>query len=107
VSVGAGRTCAVLVERFEGAGQEQHGNVLGVRIALERLADLVAALAGHHHVRQHHVGSQLASLGDRIEPVVHGGELEILGGEDHPDHLADGDRVIGDEHTFGHRSASK
>jgi hypothetical protein len=103
VIIRAGGAGPVLVEGLEGSGQQHHGDVLGVRIALEGLADLVPALAGHHHIREHHVRAQLAAAGDRIQPVVHRSHLEVLGREDHPNDLADGERVVGDQQILRHR----
>jgi hypothetical protein len=103
VVIRPGGAGAVLVEGLEGAGQQQHGDVLGGRITLDRLAHLVPALAGHHHVGEHHIRAQLADTGDRIQPVVHRGHLEVLGREDHPDDLADGERVVGDQQILRHR----
>ncbi len=103
VVVGPGGAGAGLVEGLEGAGQQQHGDALRGGIALERLADLVAVLARHHHVREHHIRTQLARPGDGVQPVVDRGDLEVLGREDHPDHLADGERVVGDQQILGHR----
>jgi hypothetical protein len=98
-----GGTRAVLVEGLERASQQHHGDVLGVRIALDRLAHLVPALSGHHHIREHHVRALLAATGDRVQPVVHRGHLEVLGREDHPNDLADGERVVGDQQILRHR----
>jgi hypothetical protein len=103
VVIRSGGAGAVLVEGLEGAGQQHHGDVLRVRIALQRLADLVPALARHHHIGEHHIRAQLAAAGDRIQPVVHRSHLEVLGREDHPDDLADGERVIGDQQVLRHR----
>jgi hypothetical protein len=103
VIIRAGGASAVLVEGLEGACQQHHGDVLGVRIALERLAHLVATLPGHHHIREHHVRAQLAATGNRVQPVVHRGHLKVLGREDHPNDLADGERVVGDQQILRHR----
>jgi hypothetical protein len=103
VIIGTGGTGAVLVEGLEGARKQQHGDVLRGRIALDGLAHLVAALARHHHIGKHHIWAQLAGARDGVQPVVHRGHLEVLGREDHPNDLADGERVVGDQQILGHR----
>ena len=102
VGIRAGGAGPGLIERLEVAGQEQHRSSGGARIGLERLADLVAAPARHQHVGDDEVGPHLAGAGNGIDAVVHGGDLEIFEREHHPDDLADGERVIGDEQGLRH-----
>ncbi len=102
VGIGAGGAGPGLVEGLEVAGQQQHRGARGARIGLERLADLVAAPAGHQHVGDDEVGPHLAGAGNGIDAVVHRGDLEIFEREHHPDDLADGERVIGDEQGLRH-----
>jgi hypothetical protein len=107
VSIGFGVSSASLVERLVRAGEQEHRDPRGRRIGLDRLAHLVPALSGHGHVREDEIRFQLARLGDCIDAVVHRRELKILGGEDHPDHLAHGDGVVGDQHVLRHDRASE
>ena len=102
VAVGAGRAGARLVERLEGAGEEQHGDVAQGRIGLHRLAHLVAVLPGHHDVGQDHVRLELAGPRDRVLPVVDRGDLDVLVRERDPDDLLDRDRVVREKKVLGH-----
>ena len=104
VAVGAGARGALLVERLEGAGQEQHRNVSRGRVGLDRLADLVAVLARHHDVGEDHVRPRLARARDRVVAVVHGEEHDVLVREADADDLLDRHAVVGKEQGLGHGS---
>jgi hypothetical protein len=106
VAVGLRGARPPLVEHLGVAGEQQHRDPRRRRIRLDLLADLVPALAGHGHVRHDQIRFELARLGDGLIAVVHRGEVEVLGGEGHPDHLAHGDGVVGDQHILRHVRAS-
>ena len=102
VTGGAGAGGARLVEGFEGARQEQHGDMLEARVGLDRLADLVAALARHHDVRQDQVRTLLARARDRGIAVVDHHEAHVLVGEADSHDLLDRDAIVGQQQGLGH-----
>jgi hypothetical protein len=97
VAVGAGGAGAPLVERLEGPGEEDDGDVLERRVPLHRLAHLVPAPPRHHDVGQDDVGLLITSLGDRVLAVVHGDDREVLGRQSDRHDLLDGDAVVGQQ----------
>jgi hypothetical protein len=101
----AGRAAApraLLVEGLEGPGKQQHWNVTECRVGLDRLADLVAALAGHHDVGHHEVRAQCARSLDRGIAVIDGHELHVLAREADPHHFLDGDTVVCEQKRLRH-----
>jgi hypothetical protein len=94
VAVGTGRAGPVLVERLEGAGEEEHRDVLQRRVGLQRLAQLVAVLPRHDDVGEDDVGLDGAGLRERVLAVVHRRDLVVLGGERDAHDLLDRDGVI-------------
>ena len=96
--------CAGFVEGLEGAGQQKHGNLGERRVLLDRFADLVAALAGHHDIREHDIRSDFARLHHGIVAVVRRYDLNVFVGERKPDQLLDHNRIVSQEKRLGHKS---
>jgi hypothetical protein len=102
VAVGLGFAGAGLVERLEGAGQQQHRDVLEGRIVLDRLADLVPVPLRHDHVGQDDIGLLLAGSGERVLSIVDGDDLIVLAFEGHAHDLLDRDGIIREKKGLGH-----
>ncbi len=102
LSVGAGGGRTAFVEGLKGAGQEQDGDMREGRILFDRLANLVATLAGHDDVCENDIGLQLAGADDRVVAVVGRNDLDVLVCERESDELLDDDRIVGQEKCLGH-----
>jgi len=102
VPVGPGGPGAGLVEGLEGPGEEEDRDLAQLRVALDRLAQLVAVLPGHDHVGENDVGLRLPGARQRILAVVDGRDLVVLAGEGDADDLLDRDGVIREQKVLGH-----
>ena len=98
----------VLVERLEGAGEEQDRDVGQRRRLLDEVADLVAVLLRHDDVAEDEVRTHVLDLLDRQAPVPHRHDLEVLVRERQLDDFLDGDAVVRKQDLLAHRlKASK
>jgi hypothetical protein len=102
VSIRPNRSGARFVEGLERTCQQQHWNALRLRVGLQRFTDFVTILSRHHHIRHHQVGLEIPSLGNGFDSIVDGDQLDIFGGENHPNHLANGEGVVCDQNVFRH-----
>ena len=86
---------ALAVEGLERSGQQDHRNARRLRVALDRLADLVAVLLGHHDVGEDQVGAGLADLLEGPHSVAHADELVLAVGKRQLDDLLNRQTVVG------------
>jgi len=102
VPVGPSGPGTGLVEGLEGPGEEEDGDLAELRVTLDRLAQLVAVLLGHHHVGEDDVGLGLARPRQRVLAVVDGRDLVVLVREGDAHDLLDRDGVIREQKVLGH-----
>jgi hypothetical protein len=91
--------------RSAGLVERRHhhdGHMRGLGIVLDAAADFETVHARHHHVEQHDIGIALLDLGQRLEPVERGDDLEIFGRQLRFEQLDVGQDVIDDENPRGH-----
>jgi hypothetical protein len=98
---------ALLVERLERAGEQQHGDVAEGRVLLDEVAHLVAVLLRHDDVAEDHVGADFLGLLDGEPPVADGCHLEVLVGEGQLDDLLDRDAVVRQQDLLAHAVTSR
>ena len=96
-----------LVDGLEGAGQQQHGNVRQLGIALDERRHLVAVAFRHADVGQHDVRTIRLDALDRLLPVADGHDLDVLVGERQLDHSLNGDAVVGQQQLGMHYSSTR
>ncbi len=94
----------ILVQRLEGAGQQDHRNVRQPRIALDEGRDLVAVPLGHADIGEHDVRTIGAHPLDGLTAVADRDDVDVLVRERELDDPLDGDAVIGEQQLVGHGS---
>ncbi len=104
-AVAAGGAGAALVERFEGAGQQQHRDLRQLGIVLDEGGDLVAVALRHADVGQDDVGALGADPLDGLAAVADHDDLDVLVGKGELDDTLDRDAVVGQQKLVGHRTA--
>jgi hypothetical protein len=100
VTARAGRPGSV--NRFEGAGQEHHGDVRKPRRLLHVRGHFVAGLPRHSHVDQDDVRRDRVEPGNGLIAVTDGHDVDILVGEGQLDHTLNRHAVVGQEQSLWH-----
>ena len=90
------------VNRFEGAGQEHHGDVREPRRLLHVRGHFVAGLPRHSHVDQDDVRRDRVEPGNGLVAVTDGNDVDILVGEGQLDHALNRHAVVGQEQSLWH-----
>ncbi len=96
-SAGAARRHARRIHRFKRAGQEQHRHVLQGRLAPHEAGDLVAVHPGHRRPGQHDVRPLGRDAVDRLLPVRHRDDAEVLVRERQGDHALNRDALVSEQ----------
>ena len=91
-----------LIDRLEGAGQQQHRDVLEIGPALHERRHVVAALFGHADVGEHDVGKLGGDTCDGLLAVVDGNHLDVLARKRQLDDALDGHAVVGQQELLHH-----
>jgi hypothetical protein len=92
------------VDRFERAGEQDHGNVRGGRVPFDERRDLIAVALGHADIRENDVGAIALHPLDRFLPVADGRDLHVLVRERQLDDALNRHAVIGQQELVRHAS---
>jgi len=104
VVIGAHLQAQGLVPRFADAGDQQHRNLIQIRIRFELFEDVKAVQSGQHHVEQHCIHGvpcllRRVQLGQAFFAVGGHQHVITLRGQDFLDEGDDGRIIIHNQHT--------